>query len=334
MTTMHSVRNGLLLACIGLSAAGWQARPPADRDAKPAPPTLRLAMSRLRPDAQFGLAGDRRLAVTAEAVWISSREAGTLARVDPKTNKIVKAIPTAPGGKPCAGLTAAFGKVWMPLCAPPALTSVDPKTDAVIPLTLPGIQDVPGPLAIAAGSIWMLANRTGTLLRIDPDTGKAVAEIYVAAGSTAVASGEGALWVVSGEKDLLTKIDPHTNVVLETIAVGRHPRALVVGEGSVWVLNQGDGSVTRVDPSTHEIETTIRAGVPSPNGEIAIGEGSVWLSGTGYPLTRIDPKTNRVVQQFSGDGGGAIAIGLGSIWLAATPASVWRLDPKLVEATR
>ena len=35
-----------------------------------------------------------------------------------------------------------------------------------------------------------------------------------------------------------------------------------------------------------------------------------------YPITRIDIATNKVVQQFYGDGGDAIRFGLGSVWLS------------------
>jgi streptogramin lyase len=52
------------------------------------------------------------------------------------------------------------------------------------------------------------------------------------------------------------------------------------------------------------------------------------------PLARIDPRTNHVVQVFSGEGGGTILVASGSIWVTATAKTIWRLDPKLVEATR
>jgi virginiamycin B lyase len=53
-----------------------------------------------------------------------------------------------------------------------------------------------------------------------------------------------------------------------------------------------------------------------------------------YPLTRIDPSTNSVVQQFFGPGGDAVRVGHGSVWLSNLRAgNVWRLDPKRVEAT-
>jgi hypothetical protein len=49
---------------------------------------------------------------------------------------------------------------------------------------------------------------------------------------------------------------------------------------------------------------------------------------------RIDPRTNRAAQRFTGEGGGGVAVGLGSVWVAAGPAVTWRLDPALLAALR
>ena len=53
-----------------------------------------------------------------------------------------------------------------------------------------------------------------------------------------------------------------------------------------------------------------------------------------YPLSRIDPSTNAVAQQFTGKGGDAVRVGLGSVWLSNLEAgNVWRIDPRRVLAT-
>ena len=92
---------------------------------------------------------------------------------------------------------------------------------------------------------------------------------------------------------------------------------LAAADGAVWTLNQGDGSVTRVDTATNKAVATIAVGMDVAAGEIAAGEGSVWISAPGVPLVRIDPRTNKVAQRFSGEGGGAVLVAHGSLWLAA-----------------
>ena len=146
--------------------------------------------------------------------------------------------------------------------------------------------------------------------------------------------GEGALWVTSSERHTVTRVDPHTNLVVETIEVGKTPRFIAAGGGAVWSLNQGDGSVSRIDPATNKVVATIEVGVPGRGGDIAVGEGSVWVTAFEYPLSRIDPSTNTVVQQFTGKGGDAVRVGLGSVWLSNLEAgNVWRIDPRRVLAT-
>ena len=140
--------------------------------------------------------------------------------------------------------------------------------------------------------------------------------------------------MTSTEHSTVARVDPRTNLVVETIPVGKAPRFIAAGGGAVWTLNQGDGSVSRIDPKTNKVVATIEVGVPGGGGEIAVGEGSVWVTAFEFPLSRIDPSTNTVVQQFFGEGGDAVRVGLGSVWLSNLEAgNVWRIDPRRVEAT-
>ena len=111
--------------------------------------------------------------------------------------------------------------------------------------------------------------------------------------------------------------------------LGLPPRFLATGLGGIWTLNQGDGSVSRVDPATNKVSATIEVGVPGGGGDIAVGEGAVWVTANGKPLSKIDPATNRVVTQYVGKGGDAMRVGLGSVWLSNHEFhEVWRIDPK------
>jgi virginiamycin B lyase len=129
-------------------------------------------------------------------------------------------------------------------------------------------------------------------------------------------------------------VSPHTNETIESVEVGPKPGRLAVGEGGVWTLNRGDGSVTRVDPTTNKVVATIAVDPAAASGEIAAGAGSIWISAPGIPIVRIDSRTNRAVQKFTGDGGGAILVAHGSLWVAAGSKMTWRLDPLLVAGMR
>ncbi len=289
-------------------------------------------MTLLKPEAVFDVPGSPDWIAVDESVWISNMPKNSVTRIDPKTNKVIGTITT--GKKPCSGLATGFGSLWVPNCADQSISRIDLKTGKLTATVPIHIADSEGGVAVGAESVWLMTDKKGTLARIDPSNNKVVAEIYVAPGSYAVAFGEGAVWVTSTDSNSLTRIDPHTNLIVETIAVGKHPRFLAMGEGAVWTLNQGDGSVSRVDPKTDKLVATIEAGIPGPGGDIAAGEGSIWVTSFGFPISRIDPASNRVVQQFKGEGGDAIRIGLGYLWLSNyKQATVWKVDPKRVAAT-
>jgi len=214
------------------------------------------------------------------------------------------------------------------------MSRVDLKTGATSATIATGIGNSEGSIAAGAGSVWMVTDAKGTLARFDPATNTVVAEIYVADGSYGLTFGENAVWVTSTDHDLVTRVDPNTNLAVEAIKVGPKPRFIAAGAGAVWSLNQGDGTVSRIDPKTNKVAATIEVGVPGGGGEIAVGEGSVWVTSFEFPLSRIDIATNTVVQQFFGKGGDAVRVGLGSVWLSNLEAgNVWRLDPRRIEAT-
>jgi hypothetical protein len=59
---------------------------------------------------------------------------------------------------------------------------------------------------------------------------------------------------------------------------------------------------------------------------MTFGDGPVWATVIGYPITRIAPETNTVVAQWHGSGGDSILAGHGSLWLSDLKgAKLWRL---------
>ena len=364
------ILSSLFLAGTAFVAVNGQAVPSTPgATPTPAPPPIRLALTSLKPDAVIDGGGDARITATSDAVWITTRSTGAIRKIDPKTNTSSVSLTTGSVGKgPCQPLVSAFRSLWVAFCDSRGLYRFDPPLDppTAKPATDKPATDKPatdkpatdkpatdkpaeekksagpvaveiraaGPLATGTGSIWMITDTAGTLARIDPETNAVVAEVSVPAGVTAMTIGMGAIWLTSSADHTVTRVNAATNVVEEAIKVGRGPVSVAVGEGSVWTMNGGDGTVSRIDAKTNKVTETIKSGVTGTSGTIVVGEGSVWLSASGTPLTRIDPAANRMVQQFSGPGGGSLAIGLKSLWLGATPTAIWRVDPKRVEATR
>lgn len=302
----------------------------SDSPAKPRPP-VEIPLARLQADAKLAVSLEPGAVASDDAVWTMQRAAGTVIRIQASDNAVGTAITV--GDQPCASLVVAFDTVWVPVCGEKTVKRITIKDRTASAKAAIAVDDADGRIATGVGSVWVLSDRKGVLSRLDPDTNEPVAEIYVAGLPSSVAFGEEALWVTSATGNRLIRVNPHNNEIVESIVVGPRPGRLAVGEGGVWTLNRGDGSVSRIDPKSNKVVATIPIGSKIANGEIAAGEGSVWISAAGVPIVRIDPRTNRATQQFTGEGGGAILVAHGSLWVAVEKQT-WRLDPKLVAAMR
>jgi virginiamycin B lyase len=290
-------------------------------------PGVRRSMADIHPEATFAVEGEPDwMVVTDDAVWVTSSNVNHVVRLDPATNRPSLIVTI---DKPCSGLASGFGSVWVPSCGAHALARIDPLTGKILAKIPVGPADSEGGITVGAGSVWMSTKKEGLLVRVDPQTNKVSAKIAIPSGSYAPAFAEGAVWITSTEHNLLTRVDARSNRVLASIPTGPQPRFLTVGAGSVWTLNQGDGTISRVDAKTNKLVATISVGIPGTGGEIAFGEGSVWATVLQIPMSRIDPASNSVVQQWIGPGGDSIRLGHGSIWLSDfAHSAVWRLNPR------
>ena len=94
-----------------------------------------------------------------------------------------------------------------------------------------------------------------------------------------------------------------------------------------------EGKLERIDPKTNKVAKTIELGAPAGGGAIAFGEGSVWISMPGFPITRVDPQAEKVVQQFYGEGSGFPLTTTNSLWLADRAGGLARFDTRRIAAT-
>src|SRR5580658_9904497 len=90
-------------------------------------PGVKREMTAITPEAVFPIEGTPDWQViTDEAVWVSNGPKNTIHRLDPKTNKVEAAITV--GRRPCSGLAAGFGSIWVPSCGDKTVSRVDIKT--------------------------------------------------------------------------------------------------------------------------------------------------------------------------------------------------------------
>jgi virginiamycin B lyase len=305
----------LLLALAACQPSFGQGSEPNSHVVRPGVKEVQRSFAELKPAATFKVGGSADwVLVRDDAVWVAGSKPYSVQRIDPAANKVVATIRLP--GEACAGLEFGFGSLWVPLCTKKAsLARVDPVTNTIIARLAVGPAGPEGGIAISGDSIWIVTDNTGTLARIDPATNAVRQTVRIAPGSFNPIFSEGAIWITGNETNVLTAVDAITGEVLATIPVGPKPRFLTAGGDSVWTLNQGDGTVSRVDAKSRKLIVTIPAGIPGPGGDICFGADAVWATVFDLPLTRIDPKSDRVVRQWVGTGGDSNRFGHDSIWL-------------------
>lgn len=254
------------------------------------------------------------VAVGDDAVWVGSTGPNAVSEIDPHTGRLVARVLLP--GNPCAGLALGHGGLWVPLCAHPnVLARVDLHTHKVTLLSGVGPADREGGITSGPDSVWLIADRRATLVRIDPGSGRVRQRIHVPPGSSNPLYGAGQIWVTRADGAQVTVVDADTGKITATVRSGPKPRFLTSGAGAVWTLNQGDGTLTRIDAKTRRVIQTTPLHTPGRGGDIKFGDGMVWTSFSRVPLTVVDGNTGFVLCQWTGPGGDALGIGYGAIWL-------------------
>ena len=292
-------------------------------------PGIQIPIVALKPEAEIALTGPADSLFVGDTILVGTKN--QLIPIAGKTNKTEEAITAVK--QPCATMIAAFGSIWVPSCADKTLSRIDPKTKKVTASIAVPVVNATRAVAASTDSVWVLSDEKSTLARLDPDENKIVAEVRLPSGCNSLLFAETALWVTCASEDKVLRIDPATNLVTKRVDPP-NPVSLAFGEGSVWALCKTEGKVARIDPKTNKSTTNIELKTREIGGEIAFGEGFVWVSSPGFPVTRIDPANDKVAQQFTGVGGGRIYVGSGSIWIPDLKANtVSRFDPKRIKAT-
>ena len=179
-------------------------------------------------------------------------------------------------------------------------------------------------IAVTRQAVWLAVG--GLVLRVDPDTGRALVVPDVEAGAPVVdlTAGAGAVWAVTSTNGLL-RIEPGT---ARLTAPNPGPvSAIATGAGGVWaVCCQGRGPrgrVTRLDPASGRVIATI--GLPARPLAVGAGPDAVWVRGAEGWLWRVDPAYGRqagAIRLPTVPGGAELA---GELVVAG--AAVWISDP-------
>lgn len=322
-----------VMLCLATAALAAKVKPTAPVVKGIKTPGVQIPFAILKAENEIPATGKPEWVFFERSAYFPNASGG-LDQVDARTAKVTASAKDI--AKPCAGMVSAFTSLWVASCADGSLRRLDSKTFKEKAKITTGTASVPRAIAASTDSIWMLTDDRTTLSRIDPDTNSVVGEMRLPVGCRGLLFAETSIWIACPNENKVYRINPATNVLMNEVEVSSQPEALASGEGSIWVLCKKDGKVDRIDPKTNKVAKSIDLGVPGVGGNIAVGEGSVWVTMTGFPLTRINPAAEKeaVVQQFVGTGGGAITTSTGAIWLSnVAQGTVWKIDPRRVAAT-
>src|SRR5437667_3837913 len=84
---------------------------------------VKIPIAKLKPEAIYQVPGAPDWMAVDERLWVSNGPKDSVSALDPNGNTVAATI--AVGKRPCSGLAAGFGIVWIPLCGDRALALVD-----------------------------------------------------------------------------------------------------------------------------------------------------------------------------------------------------------------
>jgi len=152
----------------------------------------------------------------------------------------------------------------------------------------------------------------------------------------------GGATAVSVVPNSLVVINPNTHRVVADMRIGNAPGEVVVGDQAVWVANTGDSTVTRVDATTYRTRLIGVPVVPSnltiADGSILVYDGSAGQGVAIDPqLRQLQPF--RVPSESCGGIFGQMCLGAGmtygggAVWVGAAHQTVWKLSPSTLRVT-
>jgi YVTN family beta-propeller protein len=150
------------------------------------------------------------LAVGGGSLWVANHDERTVTRIDLASGKVVADIPV-----PSEPHRVAYGAgaAWVSNWHDDSVSRIDPRMNRVVGSPIPIGAHHAGNLVVGAGGVWVTSDYR-------PEA--------------------------AAEDVVVVRIDPQSNRAVETIAVGGHPIDVAVTAGAVWVSVANPGRVLRI----------------------------------------------------------------------------------------
>lgn len=219
---------------------------------------------------------------------------------------------------------------------PPARPRTEPRASWRQPRTIVAVGALV--LAVGVGAAAYQGSRGDSVVEqagvraLDPVSGEAVGSIPLGTAPSAVSVGEGSVWVLDADDRTVSEIDPETRAVVRTFSISSTPTDIAAGAGGVWIGSTTSAggvvpsSVSRVDPASGLLVETVELPPARVGGQanvfpgssrqhIAVAPDAVWVINPDLTLSRIDPRSNRIVARVRKVRAENVATGDGDVWI-------------------
>jgi streptogramin lyase len=173
------------------------------------------------------------------------------------------------------------------------------------------------------GSIWAL-DSGGTLYRLKPASGKFAKRIGLnVAAAYNIWIGGGSVWVAADQGASVVRVSPGTNRVVARIAAGDGPASMAFDGGTAWVINHRDTTIGRIDLATNKPTLLRTLGGDRAPERMVWSHGSLWITGRGTNLLKLDPANGSTEQTIALDFSGIDLVAAGDdLWIPTRSAEV------------
>ena len=250
------------------------------------------------------------------AVWVANDDSGTLARVNPRTNRVTRRVRI---GRGACSVAAGAGFVWVTNYRTRAVVRVDPVRFGVRRVEVGG---EPFDVVVAGGHIWTTAWADGRLVEVEPRSLRVVRRLEVGPYPAGLGVRAGSLWVGFGRSATsIARVDPASAAVMRVPVGVETPAWFSAGTRDLWVTAD-DNALVHVDPRSGSVLGTTRFGRTLGH-PAAAANGTIWVPDKEIDrVFLVDPKTGRKTRSFAGGDGAFEALNAyGSIWITSYAGS-------------
>jgi YVTN family beta-propeller protein len=261
------------------------------------------------------------MAYGAGSLWTANYGGGTVSRVDPVGQRVLKTISV--GVNPAA-IAFGAGAVWVGDFGASAVYRIDPASNTVT-ATVRLHSNVGGIARAPDGSMWVSEYASGAVDRIDPGTNTVTQRTRVGGNAEAIAFAAGKAWVTNNGGYVTPigrsgKAGRRIRVAHDVDAIASTPRGL-------WVATYDGGVLARIDPRRGKVVR--RVPFSGAGGGIAYVRRKLFVSDySGGRVLRLDPSTGRVLKRWRvGSEPRDLVLAVGALWVVEQGSSDVRRIP-------